>query len=258
MDELEELQNDLEWIGKKKIAGREANGFRVTYFAKELNRDTTRDYWIDAETKRPLVIQTPGADRFDLEAGPLRTVPPEKKPWEFSAVEHCEVLHDIVLDAELDDSLFSLGPPAGYGVAQEAPPEYPPAATEAEMIEYLGLLAQCRDNKFPDRLSPTVLPRINIYAKPEQDRTAAEKKLFEWNNEIKGRIHRTPVASFHEDRVVRDSWRYLGKGAKFGDKDRIVCWYRPKGSKSYRVVYADLSVKDVADKDLPLAAGRPR
>jgi hypothetical protein len=55
--------------------------------------------------------------------------------------------------------------------------------------------------------------------------------------------------------TVENSFRYLGKGVKLGDKDRIVCWYKLKGAKSpstYRVVYGDLSVKDVAPKDLPL------
>ncbi len=48
---------------------------------------------------------------------------------------------------------------------------------------------------------------------------------------------------------------YLGKGVKLGDKDRIVCWYKLKDAKdpkTYRVVYGDLKVKDVASEALPL------
>jgi hypothetical protein len=30
-----------------------------------------------------------------------------------------------------------------------------------------------------------------------------------------------------------------------------VCWYKPVGSQTYRVVYGDLSVRDVAPEDLP-------
>jgi hypothetical protein len=58
--------------------------------------------------------------------------------------------------------------------------------------------------------------------------------------------------------VVENSVRYLGKGVKLGDKSRIVCWYKLKGAKDptiYRVLYGDLSVKDVAPKDLPLPVG---
>jgi hypothetical protein len=63
---------------------------------------------------------------------------------------------------------------------------------------------------------------------------------------------------FNPDNIVANSFRYLGKGVKLGDKDRIVCWYKLKGAKNpnaYRVVYGDLSVKDVAAKDLPLPVG---
>jgi hypothetical protein len=68
----------------------------------------------------------------------------------------------------------------------------------------------------------------------------------------------TPTRLFFEDRVVENSLRYLGKAVKLGDKDRIVCWYKLKDGKeaeTYRVVYGDLSVKDVAPKDLPLPVG---
>ncbi len=36
----------------------------------------------------------------------------------------------------------------------------------------------------------------------------------------------------------------------------MVCWYRPKGSRTYRVVYGDLSVKEIEPEDLPLPVGR--
>lgn len=37
---------------------------------------------------------------------------------------------------------------------------------------------------------------------------------------------------------------YVGKGVSFGAADTPIFWYRPKDSKNYRVVYADLSVRD--------------
>ena len=46
-------------------------------------------------------------------------------------------------------------------------------------------------------------------------------------------------------------WHYAGKGVKFGDANTPVFWYRPEGSKTYRVIYGDLSVKDVAPENLP-------
>jgi outer membrane lipoprotein-sorting protein len=37
---------------------------------------------------------------------------------------------------------------------------------------------------------------------------------------------------------------YAGKGVKLGAADRPIFWYRPKDAKKYRVIYADLSVRD--------------
>ena len=44
---------------------------------------------------------------------------------------------------------------------------------------------------------------------------------------------------------------YAGAGVKLGDADKAIFWYRQKDAKTYRVIYGDLSVKDVAPEDLP-------
>ena len=50
---------------------------------------------------------------------------------------------------------------------------------------------------------------------------------------------------------ARANWHYAGAEATFGDKTTPICWYRPQGSETYRVIYADLSVLDVAPAELP-------
>ena len=47
------------------------------------------------------------------------------------------------------------------------------------------------------------------------------------------------------------NWRYAGNGVKLGTADKAIFWYIPKGSNNYRVIYGDLSVKDVNEADLP-------
>jgi hypothetical protein len=37
---------------------------------------------------------------------------------------------------------------------------------------------------------------------------------------------------------------YAGKGVSLGAADAPIFWYRPKDAKTYRVIYADLSVRD--------------
>ncbi|MCK4298919.1 MAG: hypothetical protein KAX80_05270, partial [Planctomycetes bacterium] len=132
-----------------------------------------------------------------------------------------------------------------------------PQVTEKEMAEYLGVLAEYNDRTFPDQVLPFNLPsdEINrIWDKPQEERTAAEQKLLDTQEHYKrAGLNEMPVSHFLQDHAELSSFRYLGKGVSLGDKHRIVCWYRLKGSTSYRAVYGDLSVKDVAPEDLPLS-----
>lgn len=47
------------------------------------------------------------------------------------------------------------------------------------------------------------------------------------------------------------NWRYAGNGVKVNTPDKAIFWYRPTGSQTYRVIYADLTVRDVAEDQLP-------
>ena len=61
------------------------------------------------------------------------------------------------------------------------------------------------------------------------------------------------ISDFLVHSTVENSFRYLGRGVKSATRESIVCWYKLKGATTYRVVYGDLSVRDVAPEDLPLA-----
>jgi hypothetical protein len=51
---------------------------------------------------------------------------------------------------------------------------------------------------------------------------------------------------------------YAGKGVKLGEADKPIFWYRPKDSKKYRVIYADLTVRDAdAPPNVPNAQPVP-
>ena len=51
---------------------------------------------------------------------------------------------------------------------------------------------------------------------------------------------------------------YAGKGVSLGAADTPIFWYRPKDAKKYRVIYADLSVRDAdAPPNVPTAQAVP-
>jgi hypothetical protein len=52
--------------------------------------------------------------------------------------------------------------------------------------------------------------------------------------------------AFYEALTAANDAHYAGKGVKLGPPDRPVFWYKPNGSQKYRVVYADLSVRDIS------------
>jgi hypothetical protein len=56
---------------------------------------------------------------------------------------------------------------------------------------------------------------------------------------------------FYKNLEPKNDWHYVGKDVKFGDAESPVCWYRPTDSETYRVIYGDLSIRDVAPENLP-------
>jgi hypothetical protein len=155
------------------------------------------------------------------------------------------ILTDFAVDIDLDDSLFSLTPPQGYHPVQAAVDAS--TVTENDFIELLRMWSQWTlDGTFP----PTV-------QRPDFFRVAIQMGK---EGKLKG-----PDAPGYEDRqqqiILRgmtfmaiaagDSWRYAGQNVPFGDPATPIFWYQPQGSLTWRVIYADLHVADVAAENLP-------
>lgn len=242
--------NDLQWVETRETPRGKVNVFRTAFWDKANNEAWSYDFWIDANSKRLVAVCVPGADIYDPEKDPVWTNPRETE-W-YSGTGVCSVQHDINFDAELDDSLFRLEPPEGYTVQEIARPQ----VTEKEMVDYLRVLAEYHNGTFPDQVLGFNLPadEINrIWHKPKEERTAAEQKLLDTMEHYKmAGLNEMPISHFLQEHAVPDSFRYLGKGVKLGDKGRIVCWYKLKDASGYRAVYGDLSVKAVLPEDLPL------
>ena len=52
---------------------------------------------------------------------------------------------------------------------------------------------------------------------------------------------------------------YAGGGVKLGTPNRPIFWYKPTGAKQFRVIYADLHVKEMSPdevKTLPAAEAK--
>jgi outer membrane lipoprotein-sorting protein len=213
---INELQHDpdvsIESLGEKEIDGHMAQGLRATSPDGELT------VWADSQTNLPIHM---------------------KQKWRQIHYEFT----DFEFDEVLDESLFSMDIPEGYSTMPKAMLSL--TGAEQDLVEALRQWAESiLEGVFPKDFSSQAfmddMPKV-------RKRIAQAKK--EGTDEGPWKMMRGFM--FYKNLKPENDWHYLGKDVKFGDGESPVCWYRPDGSESYRVIYGDLSVKDVASENLP-------
>ena len=215
---ITELQNDpnvsVEPLGEKEIDGQIAIGFRATGPDGELT------VWADSQTNLPIRME---------------------QKWRQIHYEFTDFEFDVVLD----ESLFSMDIPEGYSTLPKAALSLT-GSTEQDLVETLRVWAEMiRDGVFPKDFNSQAfmddMPKI---------RKRAAQDIKE-GNQIEAPMKFARGWIFFRLLKPENDWHYVGKDVKFGDGESPVCWYRPDGSETYRVIYGDLSVKDVAPENLP-------
>jgi len=217
---IREMQNDpeasIERLADGTIDGRDAVGFR----AQNAHGEVT--VWANPETLIPMQLEQ-RYDNLDI------------------------VCTNFQFDVALNPALFSMDIPDGYSTAS-GQLDLGDAA-EQELLEGLRIWAQVlEDDRFPEEISVAsymgAMPRVSeklkngtlkLSAKEKLDMGLAMNRCFQFIAALK----------------AEQDWHYVGSGVRFGDADRPVCWYKPLGSQTYRVVYGDMSVKDRKAEDLP-------
>jgi hypothetical protein len=198
---------------------KEMNGQNYHVFvAKAANETIT--IWADPKTARPVHIE-------------------QKTP-------NMQIVCDNVqFDIALDESQFSMEIPAGYTV-QSSGIDFG-SNSEADFIETLRIWAEIiEDGHFPDGISledvvnigqkfNEGLKRANLTQQEQLEVVTKWGQGYVFIRLFKG----------------QGQWHYVGKGVKFGDADIPIFWYQPQNSATWRVIYGDLTVKDVTLGNLP-------
>jgi outer membrane lipoprotein-sorting protein len=216
-DIITELQNDpnvsIEPLGEKEIDGQIAKGFRAT------GPDVELTVWADPQTALPI--------RFEQKWRQMQFV--------------CT---DFQFDIEIDESKFRMDIPEGYTTPEKGELSIT-GSTEQDMIEGLRIYAEIiLDSAFPNEfIGQEYLDDV----KKNREKFAQMSKKQKLDLALK--LQRGYL--FIQLLKAENDWHYVGKGVKLGDAESEVCWYRPNGSETYRVIYGDLSVKDVAPENLP-------
>lgn len=200
-----------ERLGEKMIDGHRAIGF---HGATALAAVTM---WGDPETGLPLLVET---------------------VWSGTPSTR-STMSNFKLNAEVDPALFDTTAPEGYKVMSFEVDAAKP--TEADLVASLRAIADVNAGKFLDRLDTASMQAAmmkRIFTGMEKKPEDISKELMQLSLAI-GR----GITWAMELTATADVY-YAGKGVKQGEPDRPVFWYKSKGQKNWRVVYADLSVKD--------------
>jgi hypothetical protein len=204
----------VEELGQQDIAGQRLIGFRAKHPKIEIT------IWADPVTALPV--------RIEQMEGQMKVI--------------CK---NMQFDVPMEESLFSMDIPEGYTLQQTELDLL--GSTEQDFIEGLRIQAEVLgDGQFPD----SVAVEDFIKQAPEIDKKMEKLGLSkEEQNElgIKLSKHLLFIRFFKGE----GQWHYAGKGVKLGDANTAIFWYQPKDSETYRVIYGDLSVKDVAPENLP-------
>ena len=214
-------QGEFKQLGEKEIDGRHAIGFSYDSPMQSLT------LWGDPATGLPVLVEI---------------------VWNGSPKNVVTMSH-FELNETLDPALFDTTPPADYKVQTFDVDMSKP--TEAALIDALRLTADLNDGVFADQLEGGLV--IKQAMSDEQALGLGRKQAS--GNETDKSKETAPDVTARSITVargvgfaleLRDSAdaHYAGKGVKHGEPDRPIFWYKPESAKTYRVIYADLTVKD--------------
>ncbi len=223
IEKLRTLPNRAdEELGEKEIDGQAAEGFRVT------KNDTTTTVWIATDTGELVRVEMEFANNPVMNS----------------------IMSDFQMNVPLDDSLFSLAPPAGYEKMPFKVQADVSTVTEQDLIEFLEIWVKywANDSTFPPRISGPDFAKV-VYALAQEGKLADSKEAQQQRVSSVESMYRGGI--FVGMLPAESNWRYAGENVKYGEADTAIFWYRPKGSINYRVIFADLHIEEVAEENLP-------
>lgn len=260
-------------LGSKEIDGRESVGFQTR---AEMGNMTV---WADPETARPIRIEltnemlagvhmTMNNFRYDIDLDPslFSLEPPEGYVTQTSVVrmpteedllrtlraiaEHNKGLFPtrLVMDEEVMRALTAAaGPPAQAMMTPEMQAEME-AAMEKVAAKYGG--KEKMRAKYGRQLPPEIMAEFTA----EFMKATAPLRQKQVQESMKSGMplvqKLTQGITFYNMLGPENDAYYVGGGVKLGTPDRPILWYKPTGAEKYRVLYADLSVKEMTPEEI--------
>jgi hypothetical protein len=208
------LKDNYEELGEQEIEGRKTIAFQAA------GPNEGVKIWADPETALPV--------RIELRIGQMFVI-----------------LKNFQFDAPIDDSLMSMDVPTGYTL-KEAGFDFTDA-TEQDFIESLRVWAEVlRDGTFPEAIgTANAMKQVPLLGGKLGQMNIPEDEASQMGMTFaKGML-------FHQILETQGRWQYTGGGVQLGNADKVIFRYQPEGSETWRVIYGDLHVEDVATENLP-------
>jgi outer membrane lipoprotein-sorting protein len=162
---------------------------------------------------------------------------------ELEADQAKAVMSEFEFDKELDESLFSLEPPDDYELHTYGEMKASDPSVE-DVAELLRFWAKGNGNVFPNNLNAWEFSKA--------------AKEFDWASEVDPEALSDAISRAFAFLGMKFPWTYAGKGVKLGEAETPVFRFKPKRSRTYKVIYGDLHIEDVAKEDLPKESAPPK
>jgi outer membrane lipoprotein-sorting protein len=235
-----------QFIGEKMLDDRLVRGFHV------IQANQQADLWADAATGLPVLVE------ITVQAQKDANYRQDASRWTF---------RDFTWNQDLDRQLFSLEPPAGYEVEEHELNLSPPS--EKDLVETLRLWTDATAGAFPLALDRNAIPTpgLQVQEGPSSGVSLGGTESVGSVSGIVSTVHsdaspaQMKAAMDNHLKMMRGldfaysvrklGWHYVGAGLTRSDTGKPVCWWRPKGSETRRVIYTDLTIRDVPPAELP-------
>ncbi len=219
---LQEIVTRIQNKAKYQVENRglqEIDGNNYIVFVADSNKETIT-IWVDPKTALPVRIK-------------------QKTP-------NMQIIcNNLQFGVALDESRFSMEVPDGYVVQQAGGIDFK-KSSESDFIETLRIWAEIiEDGHFPNSINIE-----DIVKNGPQFEQAFKRANLTKQQETETALRWGQGLVFIRLFKGQGQWHYAGKGVKLGDSNTPIFWYQPQESKTWRVIYGDLSIEDVNAEEI--------
>ncbi len=219
--------------------------------------------WINVETKLPIKVVSERIPPTNKKYFPIKNISINSKDFGYNESKSVsgrlsgsctpeytkQVMTDFEWNIDLEPELFSTSIPDGYELHEQTFSTSEP--NETELIDMLQLWAEMSDGILPVDITKLMDPNIikQMIMKKFYKGKDPKQEYYDATNFLE--TARWAAAFVEEKIVLQENWNVSTGQVMLGDAEKPLYWWKLDNSKLYRVIFGDLTIKDIALEDLP-------